>query len=162
MVSTSTIVTASVATAVTGFFGMYSRQCEPWLSPRDPGSVSPFTVTEFWPSRSSTFSSLSLPRTPFCDQGTDPRIAYAVYFDYKRRTDTDFRRNLRRNERRLARVEKEEAAAASNRQRQEIRKLVEQANEEGFVTDPEEKEAYFMEQVSEGERLGADRECHSL
>ncbi|KAL2107422.1 hypothetical protein VUR80DRAFT_5265 [Thermomyces stellatus] len=102
MVQTSTIVTASVATAVTGF------------------------------------------------------LAYAVYFDYKRRSEPDFRRGLRRNERRQVRAEKEEAKARSQQQRQKVKQAVAAAVDEGFPKDPSEKEMYFMEQVSKGEVLGAD------
>ena len=102
MVSTSTIVTASVATAATGI------------------------------------------------------LAYAVYFDYKRRSHPDFRRNLRRNERKQVRAEKEEAEASTQRQRQAVKSLVDDAKEEGFPTGVEEREAYFNEQVMAGEVLSQD------
>jgi len=102
MVSTSTIVTASVATAATGI------------------------------------------------------LAYAVYFDYQRRSHPDFRRNLRRNERKQVRAEKEEAEASTQRQRQAVKSLVDDAKEEGFPTGVEEREAYFNEQVMAGEVLSQD------
>ena len=53
----------------------------------------------------------------------------------------------------MARVEKEEAEAQGAAQREEITKAVARANEEGFPTDREEKEAYFMGQVAKGEGL---------
>ena len=84
--------------------------------------------------------------------------AYAVWFDYKRRSEPDFRRGLRRNERRQVRVEKEEAKASSQQQRQRVKNAVAAAVDEGFPTDPSEREMYFMEQVSKGEVLGSDRE----
>lgn len=102
MVQTSTVVTASVATAVTGF------------------------------------------------------LAYAVYFDFKRRAEPEFRRNLRRNERRQVRSEKEDQKAQTQLQRQKVRLAVAAAIEEGFPRDPSEREMYFMEQVSKGEVLGAE------
>jgi import receptor subunit TOM20 len=89
------------------------------------------------------------------DQGSC--AAYAVYFDYQRRSHPDFRRNLRRNERKQVRAEKEEAEASTQRQRQAVKSLVDDAKEEGFPTGVEEREAYFNEQVMAGEVLSQDR-----
>jgi import receptor subunit TOM20 len=83
-------------------------------------------------------------------------VAYAVYFDHKRQTDPEFRRSLKRNNRRLARAVKEEAEAQGAMQREAIKKAVQQAKDEGFPTDLEEKEAYFMGQVARGESLCAE------
>ncbi|OJK04687.1 hypothetical protein ASPACDRAFT_38246 [Aspergillus aculeatus ATCC 16872] len=83
-------------------------------------------------------------------------LAYAVYFDHKRQTDPEFRRALKRNNRRMARVEKEEAEAQGAMQRESIKAAVQQAKDEGFPTDLEEKEAYFMGQVARGESLCAE------
>ncbi|GFF30247.1 mitochondrial import receptor subunit (Tom20), putative [Aspergillus udagawae] len=83
-------------------------------------------------------------------------LAYAVYFDHKRQTDPEFRRSLKRNNRRLARAVKEEAEAQGAMQRESIKKVVQQAKDEGFPTDLEEKEAYFMGQVARGESLCAE------
>ncbi|CAL5873062.1 uncharacterized protein PFLUO_LOCUS7331 [Penicillium psychrofluorescens] len=83
-------------------------------------------------------------------------LAYAVYFDHKRQTDPDFRKSLKRNNRRMARAAKEEAEAHGAQQREAIKQAVQQAKEEGFPTDLEEKEAYFMGQVAQGESLCAE------
>ncbi|KAF7122669.1 hypothetical protein CNMCM5793_000779 [Aspergillus hiratsukae] len=83
-------------------------------------------------------------------------LAYAVYFDHKRQTDPEFRRSLKRNNRRLARAVKEEAEAQGAMQREAIKKAVQQAKDEGFPTDLEEKESYFMGQVARGESLCAE------
>ncbi|EAA32584.1 hypothetical protein GE21DRAFT_5651 [Neurospora crassa] len=83
-------------------------------------------------------------------------LAYAVYFDYKRRNDPEFRRQLRRSARRQARQEKEYAELSQQAQRQRIRQMVDEAKEEGFPTTSDEKEAYFLEQVQAGEILGQD------
>ncbi|KAG5928062.1 mitochondrial import receptor subunit tom20 [Claviceps africana] len=83
-------------------------------------------------------------------------IAYAVYFDYRRRSHAEFRRELRRNERRQVRSEKEEAEASTRAQREAIRRKVDEAKEEGFPTGVEEREAYFNEQVMSGEMLSSD------
>ncbi|KAL3455845.1 mitochondrial outer membrane translocase complex, subunit Tom20 domain-containing protein [Aspergillus heterothallicus] len=87
-------------------------------------------------------------------------LAYAVYFDHKRQTDPEFRKSLKRNNRRLARAVKEEAEAQGAQWRENIKQAVQQAKDEGFPTDLEEKEAYFMGQVAKGESLcaeGADK-----
>ncbi|VUC23130.1 unnamed protein product [Clonostachys rosea] len=102
MVSTSTIVTASIATAATGI------------------------------------------------------IVYVAYFDFQRRKNPEFRRNLRRNERKQARAEKEEAEASTKRQREAVKLLVDEAVYEGFPSGVEEREAYFNEQVMTGEMLSQD------
>ena len=82
--------------------------------------------------------------------------AYAVYFDHRRRTDPNFRKQLKRESRRQARAAKEEAEANIIRQRELIKAAVAEAKEEGFPTDVEEKEAYFMNEVARGEQLSQD------
>ncbi|KAF5013680.1 hypothetical protein FDECE_337 [Fusarium decemcellulare] len=84
-------------------------------------------------------------------------VGYAVYFDHQRRHQAEFRRNLRRNERKQARAEKEEAEASTQQQRKTIRSFVEAAQEEGFPSGVEEREAFFNEQVMAGEMLSQDR-----
>lgn len=86
-------------------------------------------------------------------------IAYAVYFDHKRQTDPEFRKTLKKNNRRMARAVKEEAEAQGAAQREAITKAVQQAKDEGFPTDLEEKEAYFMGQVARGESLCSEGMC---
>ncbi|KAI9821905.1 MAG: hypothetical protein M1827_002487 [Pycnora praestabilis] len=83
-------------------------------------------------------------------------IAYAVYFDHKRRTDPGFRKALKRESRRQARADKEEAEAHGAKQKEAIKAAVDGAKEEGFPTDVEEKEAYFMNEVAQGETLCQD------
>lgn len=88
-----------------------------------------------------------------------PSPAYAVYFDHARRNKPEFRRHLRRNERKQVRQAKEHAEVETENRRHEIKAAVDEAREEGFPTSVEEKEAYFLDQVTMGEQLGADREC---
>lgn len=80
-------------------------------------------------------------------------LAYAVYFDHKRRNDPEFRKQLKRESKRQARAAKEEAEAHGKEQKKAIRDAVERANEEGFPKDPEEVEAYFMQEVAQGEGM---------
>lgn len=83
-------------------------------------------------------------------------IAYAVYFDHKRRSDPEFRKALKRESRREARAAKEEAEAQGVQQKQAIENAVSEAREDGFPTDVEDKEAYFMNEVGQGELLCQD------
>jgi len=82
--------------------------------------------------------------------------AYAIYFDHRRRTDPDFRRALKRESRRQARIAREEAEIQGKEQQERIKRAVEETLEEGFPTDLEEREAFFMEQIADGERMSAD------
>jgi flagellar biosynthesis/type III secretory pathway protein FliH len=84
---------------------------------------------------------------------------YAAYFDYRRRHDPEFRRELRRTQRRQERAEKVQAEAHATARKQAIRDAVDEAKAEGFPTGTEEKEAFFLEQVQEGEQLAANRMC---
>ncbi|KAI6085362.1 mitochondrial import receptor subunit tom-20 [Hypoxylon rubiginosum] len=83
-------------------------------------------------------------------------VAYAIYFDYQRRADPDFRRNLRREERRRARVEKEVASMETKQKREDIHGAVDEALKEGFPVGTNEKEQFFMSHVQQGETLGMD------
>lgn len=80
-------------------------------------------------------------------------LAYAVYFDHRRRTDPEFRKQLKRESKRTARVAKEEAESAGKEQKKAIREAVEKANEEGYPKDSEEIEQYFMQEVAQGEGM---------
>jgi import receptor subunit TOM20 len=80
-------------------------------------------------------------------------VAYAIYFDHRRRNDPDFRKQLKRDSKKQARAAKEEAEEQSKEQMKAIRDAVERANEEGYPKDPEEIEAYFMQEVAQGEGM---------
>ena len=87
---------------------------------------------------------------------------YAVYFDHKRRTDPEFRKALKRESRREARVAKEQAEAEGEQKKRAIKAAVNKAKDEGFPTDVEEREDYFMNEVRQGEVLSQDSEFLSL
>lgn len=80
-------------------------------------------------------------------------LAYAFYFDYRRRNDSEFRRNLKRQHKKVAKSNEAAAKASERSQKERVRRAVEQANEEGFPRDPEETEGYFMQEVARGEGL---------
>lgn len=83
-------------------------------------------------------------------------LAYAIYFDQRRRNDPEFRKALKRESRRTAKVAKEDAEKAGAANRQKIRQAVDKANEEGYPTDPQLVEEYFMLEVAEGEKMCQD------
>lgn len=82
--------------------------------------------------------------------------AYAIYFDYRRQSDPEFRRALKRDNRRLARTVRQESEAHGAQQMESIRQAVADAKDEGFPADLEEREGFFMSQVAKGEALCAD------
>jgi len=87
---------------------------------------------------------------------TTAALAYAVYFDYKRRSDPAFRRSLKRQQKQVSKAAKDEAVAAEKGQKQKIRQVVDAANDEGFPEDPEKTEEYFMTEVARGEQMCQD------
>ncbi|EEH34195.2 mitochondrial import receptor subunit tom-20 [Paracoccidioides lutzii Pb01] len=133
---TTTIIAASAGTILTGFLVIQF--------PRSPevgvGSVY----------QSSSLYNISALTNPMCPP------AYAIYFDYKRHSDAEFRRNLKRDNRRLARVVREQSEAKGAQQIAEIKQALQEAKEEGFPSDPEDKEAFFMGQIAKGEQLAAE------
>jgi len=87
---------------------------------------------------------------------TAAALGYAAYFDYKRRSDPNFRRSLKRQQKQIHKAAKEEAVAAEKGQKEAIRAAVDEANEEGFPKDPEKTEEYFMTEVARGEQMCQD------
>jgi len=83
-------------------------------------------------------------------------LADAAYFDYKRRHDVNFRKSLKKEKRQHAKAQRARQNAANESQRERLRQAVRQAQAEGFPTDVEEKEAYFMSEVAKGEALCAE------
>ncbi|CAF9928238.1 MAG: hypothetical protein HETSPECPRED_006781 [Heterodermia speciosa] len=106
----------------------------------------------------STISSIRASTIALASVGaiTTGIIAYAVYFDHKRRTDPEFRKALKRESRKEARAAKEEAEAHGAQQKEAIKNAVDEAREEGFPTNTEDKETYFMNEVGRGEALCQD------
>ena len=93
--------------------------------------------------------------------------AYAVYFDHKRRSDPEFRRKLKKAQKQVSKAAKEEASAAEKGQKERVKQVVDEANEEGFPKDPEKTEEYFMTEVARGEQMCQDGEsapiqCHPV
>ena len=83
-------------------------------------------------------------------------LAYAFYFDYRRRTDATFREQLKKQHKKVSKASEQEAKASERSQKEKIKRVVDEANEEGFPRDPEETEGYFMQEVARGEGLCTD------
>ena len=103
-------------------------------------------------------------------------VAYAVYFDYRRRNDVDFRKKLRmsshpalteqltqheitgKEKKRAGKnaTQAESASSASLEVSQaDLRAAMGKLKDEPLPQTPEEKEHYFMSQVNLGEQLCA-------
>lgn len=83
-------------------------------------------------------------------------LAYAFYFDHRRRTDADFRKHLKKQHKKVSKLQDQEAKSNERSQKQRIKAAVDEANEEGFPRDPEETEGYFMQEVARGEGMCTD------
>jgi import receptor subunit TOM20 len=83
-------------------------------------------------------------------------LAYALYFDHRRRTDPNFRKDLKRQHKKVSRQNEEASRAEERTQKEKIKRVVDEANEEGFPRDPEETESYFMQEVARGETMCTD------
>ncbi|KAJ7886748.1 mitochondrial outer membrane translocase complex, subunit Tom20 domain-containing protein [Mycena leptocephala] len=92
-------------------------------------------------------------------------IAYAVYFDYKRRTDSEFRKKLRKEKKRVNKslAESREALAAETEVSEaDLRDALKQIKSEPRPATQEARENYFMSQVAMGEQLAARGEPFHL
>ncbi|KAK5628493.1 hypothetical protein RRF57_004208 [Xylaria bambusicola] len=146
--SPSTIATISVATAATGLIGP-SRFLVTLLA---AVSVHPESPRPGWLS----FTSLASNSKPI--PSWNPPWLFSLWDAIAdlRRANPNFRKTLRREERRQARAEKEEAVAQTKQKRRDIQAAVDAAIEEGFPTGVNEKEQYFMEYVQQGEVMASD------
>ncbi len=68
---------------------------------------------------------------------------------------------MKRESRRQARLAKEEAEIQGKQQLEEIKQAVQEAIEEGFPTEIEEREAFFMQQIANGETMAGDGMHHA-
>ncbi|KAJ3863464.1 hypothetical protein EV359DRAFT_73593 [Lentinula novae-zelandiae] len=92
--------------------------------------------------------------------------AYAVYFDYKRRNDVEFRKKLKKEKKRVDKsIASSKASLPSSPDAvgvDELREALEQVKAEQVPISPEQKEAYFMTQVASGEQLSLQGPMFSL
>ncbi|KAF7798911.1 hypothetical protein EIP86_010139 [Pleurotus ostreatoroseus] len=87
-------------------------------------------------------------------------VAYAFYFDYRRRNDASFRKKLRKEKKR---VDKDAAQATpAPLDAEALRNALNKIREEELPEGPEEKEQYFMSQVGLGEQLSTQGPMYHL
>ncbi|KAI0751552.1 MAS20-domain-containing protein [Daedaleopsis nitida] len=83
-------------------------------------------------------------------------VAYAVYFDYKRRNDSDFRKKLRKDKKKVNKQQQQEqdtVDVASVISAAEIKSALLKLRQEDVPPTSDEKESYFMMQVQVGDQL---------
>ncbi|KAL0580513.1 mitochondrial import receptor subunit tom20 [Marasmius crinis-equi] len=83
-------------------------------------------------------------------------LAYAAYFDYKRRNDVGFRKNLRKQKKRVDKsIASSQASLAASGvpPTADLRAALEQVKKEPVPASPDQKEHFFMSQVATGEQL---------
>ncbi|KAF9037821.1 MAS20-domain-containing protein [Hymenopellis radicata] len=92
-------------------------------------------------------------------------IAYAVYFDYKRRNDGDFRKKLRKDKKRVEKIASSQVASETSSSGVSAAELVdalERLKKEEPPLGPAERENYFMSQVATGEQLASQGPAFNL
>lgn len=83
-------------------------------------------------------------------------VGYAVYFDYSRRHNAEFRKALRKSAKKHAKIQTDEANSAKSAKVSQMKQILEESlKEEPLPTSPAEKEQYFMTQVTQGEQLAS-------
>ncbi|KAI9258483.1 MAS20 protein import receptor-domain-containing protein [Sporodiniella umbellata] len=83
-------------------------------------------------------------------------LGYIVYFDYKRRNNPAFRKQLKKERKQAAKASKEAEAAATPKQESKLQfyeRVIVECAQESYPDTPEGKESYFMEKVTVAENL---------
>lgn len=81
-------------------------------------------------------------------------LGYAVYFDYSRRNNKEFRRRIRKNNDHHAKEKEAKQSQAKTAQVEVIQQvLMHSLAEEPIPTEAAKKEEYFMKQVTVAEQL---------
>ncbi|GJJ07406.1 hypothetical protein Clacol_001608 [Clathrus columnatus] len=81
-------------------------------------------------------------------------VGYAIYFDYKRRNDVDFRKKLRRQQKKVTKSAIAEQGTSNPEITQaELLQKVRAIKKEKFPTSAEEREQYFTTHVNQAEQL---------
>jgi hypothetical protein len=77
---------------------------------------------------------------------------YLAWFDYHRRHDSDYRREIRRAERHHERVLRDEAERSQREDRDAIRRIVQAIGREPMPMTTAERQEYMLAQLEEGQR----------
>ncbi|GAA5881209.1 hypothetical protein JCM16303_004843 [Sporobolomyces ruberrimus] len=82
-------------------------------------------------------------------------VGYAVYFDYRRRNDAVFRKNIQKEYKKVDKKVKHAQEAGKEQIQAALKRAIALANAEPVPTTAEGKEQFFMEQVALAEQLAA-------
>lgn len=82
-------------------------------------------------------------------------VGYAVYFDYRRRNDAVFRKNILKEYKKVDKKVKHAQEAGKEQIQAALKRAIALANAEPVPTTAEGKENFFMEQVALAEQLAA-------
>ncbi|OAD05054.1 hypothetical protein MUCCIDRAFT_36177, partial [Mucor lusitanicus CBS 277.49] len=80
-------------------------------------------------------------------------LGFLIYYDSKRRSDPQFKKQLKRERKKAAKQEKLQKEKEISSVEGLIASVLETVAKEDFPESAEEKEAYFMEKVALGEAL---------
>ncbi|ORY98232.1 MAS20 protein import receptor-domain-containing protein [Syncephalastrum racemosum] len=80
-------------------------------------------------------------------------LGYVVYFDQKRRSDPTFRKQLKRERKKMTKAAKSAEETEKAAKVQLIETILDKVSKDTFPETPEKKEEYFMTQVAAGEAL---------
>lgn len=80
-------------------------------------------------------------------------IGYLVYFDQQRRSDPNYKKQLKRERKKASKIEKKNKEKELVTVESLIQSVMDAVAKETFPESPEGKEAYFMQKVAEGEAL---------
>lgn len=81
-------------------------------------------------------------------------VSYLAYFDYQRRHSTEFRKNLRAQNKRFSQVKQSVEKEQKQQQRAEITQLIDSSLEESPIPSGlQEREQFFIAEVSRADQL---------
>ncbi|KAB5596319.1 MAS20 domain-containing protein [Ceratobasidium theobromae] len=82
-------------------------------------------------------------------------VGYLIYFDYKRRNDSEFRKRLRKEKKKAAKINKEmePTGPTSGSAQEELKEILAKINLEPLPNEPQMREKYFMDHVTLGEQM---------
>ncbi|KAL7422603.1 mitochondrial import receptor subunit tom20 [Cryptotrichosporon argae] len=82
-------------------------------------------------------------------------LGYAVYFDYKRRNDATFRKAIRKQHKAIREEAEQKESAQRAQDERRLRAALAELKDDELPGSPEQAEAFFQEQVAEGELQAA-------
>ncbi|ORX38243.1 mitochondrial outer membrane translocase complex, subunit Tom20 domain-containing protein [Kockovaella imperatae] len=82
-------------------------------------------------------------------------VGYAVYFDYQRRHNPEFRKSIKKQHKKVRAAAEARNKAEKDRNSKLLREALKEIQAESPPSAPEQQEMYFQEHVGQGEQLAA-------